>query len=61
MGSIGGQGTFTPIGQIGAGSQLTPQFFVPTAPVRAYILGQDVEDAAEAESRLNRRRTLGGG
>jgi len=57
---MGGQGTFTPIGQIGAGSQLTPQFSAPTAPVRAYVIGQDIEDAAEAEARLNRRRTLGG-
>jgi len=61
LGSMGGQGTFTPIGQIGAGSQLTPQFSAPTAPVRAYVIGQDIEDAAEAEARLNRRRTLGGG
>ena len=54
-------GGFTPIGQLGEGSQLTPQFTAPTAPVRAYVIGQDIEDANEAEARLNRRRTLGGG
>ena len=59
--SVGGQGTFTPIGQIGAGSQLTPQFSAPTAPIRAYVIGQDIADANEADARLNRRRTLGGG
>jgi hypothetical protein len=54
-------GGFTPIGQQGEGTQLTPQFEAPTAPVRAYVIGQDIEDANEAEARLNRRRTLGGG
>ena len=54
-------GGFTPVGQLGEGSQLTPQFTAPTAPVRAYVIGQDIEDANEAEARLNRRRTLGGG
>lgn len=60
LANIGGQGTFTPIGQIGAGSQLTPQFTAPTAPIRAYVIGQDIADANEADARLNRRRTLGG-
>ena len=53
-------GGFTPIGQQAANTQLTPQFNTPTAPVRAYVIGQDVEDGREAEARLNRRRTLGG-
>ena len=53
-------GGFTPIGQLAEGSQLTPQFNTPTAPVRAYVIGQDVENSREAEARLNRRRTLGG-
>lgn len=57
--SVGGG--FTPIGQQAANTQLTPQFTAPTAPVRAYVIGQDVEDSREAEARLNRRRTLGGG
>ena len=52
---------FTPIGQQAANTQLTPQFNTPTAPLRAYVIGQDVEDGREAEARLNRRRTLGGG
>jgi hypothetical protein len=54
-------GGFTPIGQQAANTQLTPQFNTPTAPLRAYVIGQDVEDGREAEARLNRRRTLGGG
>ena len=53
-------GGFTPIGQQAANTQLTPQFNTPTAPVRAYVIGQDVENGREAEARLNRRRTLGG-
>ena len=53
-------GGFTPIGQQAANTQLTPQFNTPTAPLRAYVIGQDVEDGREAEARLNRRRTLGG-
>lgn len=57
--SVGGG--FTPIGQQGANTQLTPQFNAPTTPVRAYVIGQDVEDGREAEARLNRRRTLGPG
>jgi hypothetical protein len=60
LGAIGAQGTFTPIGQQATNTQLTPQFSAPTAPLRAYVIGQDIEDAAEAEARLNRRRTLGG-
>ena len=60
LGVIGGQGSFTPIGQQAANTQLTPQFSAPSAPLRAYVIGQDIEDAAEAEARLNRRRTLGG-
>ena len=60
LGIIGGQGSFTPIGQQATNTQLTPQFSAPTAPLRAYVIGQDIEDAAEAEARLNRRRTLGG-
>jgi hypothetical protein len=54
-------GGFTPIGQQAANTQLTPQFDTPTTPVRAYVIGQDVEDGREAEARLNRRRTLGPG
>jgi len=54
-------GGFTPIGQQAANTQLTPQFNAPTTPLRAYVIGQDVEDGREAEARLNRRRTLGGG
>ena len=53
-------GGFTPIGQLAEGSQLTPQFNTETTPVRAYVIGQDVENGREAEARLNRRRTLGG-
>ena len=54
-------GGFTPIGQQAANTQLTPDFGVPSTPVRAYVIGQDVEDGREAEARLNRRRTLGPG
>jgi len=54
-------GGFTPIGQQAANTALTPQFAATTAPVRAYVIGQDVEDSMEAEARLNRRRTLGPG
>ncbi len=57
--SVGGG--FTPIGQQAANTQLTPDFNAPTAPLRAYVIGQDVEDGREAEARLNRRRTLGPG
>ena len=57
--SVGGG--FTPIGQQATNTQLTPDFNAPVAPVRAYVIGQDVEDSREAEARLNRRRTLGGG
>ena len=57
--SVGGG--FTPIGQQAANTQLTPDFNAPVAPVRAYVIGQDVEDSREAEARLNRRRTLGPG
>ena len=54
-------GSFTPIGQQPEGTQLTPQFASSQGTVRAYVIGQDVEDGREAEARLNRRRTLGGG
>ena len=54
-------GGFTPIGQQAANTQLTPDFGVPSTPVRAYVIGQDVEDGREAEARLNRRRNLGPG
>lgn len=54
-------GGFTPIGQQAANTALTPQFAATTAPIRAYVIGQDVEDSREAEARLNRRRTLGPG
>jgi len=54
-------GGFTPIGQQGEGTALTPQFAAPSAPLRAYVIGQDIADANEADARLNRRRTLGGG
>jgi len=60
LGIMGGQGSFTPIGQQAANTQLTPQFSAPSAPLRAYVIGQDIEDAAEAEAGWNRRRTLGG-
>ena len=53
-------GGFTPVGQQAAGTQLTPQFGAPTGTVRAYVIGQDIADANEADARLNRRRTLGG-
>lgn len=54
-------GSFTPLGQQAEGTQLTPQFTSSGGTVRAYVVGGDVEDAAEAEARLNRRRTLGPG
>jgi len=54
-------GGFTPIGQQGEGTALTPQFNVSGAPIRAYVIGGDVSDASEAQARLNRRRTLGPG
>jgi len=58
--SAGAQGSFTPIGQQAAGTQLTPQFSAPSGTFRAYVIGQDIADANEADARLNRRRTLGG-
>lgn len=54
-------GSFTPVGQQAANTQLTPQFASSQGTVRAYVIGQDVEDGREAEARLNRRRTLGPG
>ena len=54
-------GTFTPLGQQAEGTTLTPQFDTSGAPIRAYVVGQDVNDAQEAQARLNRRRTLGPG
>ena len=54
-------GTFTPLGQQGEGTTLTPQFNTDGSPIRAYVVGQDVNDAQEAQARLNRRRTLGPG
>ena len=57
--SVGGG--FTPIGQQAEGTALTPQFAAPQGTVRAYVIGQDIADANEADARLNRRRTLGGG
>jgi len=54
-------GTFTPLGQQAEGTTLTPQFNTDGSPIRAYVVGQDVNDAQEAQARLNRRRTLGPG
>lgn len=58
----GAQGSFIPIGQQPAGTQLTPSF-QPAAPqpIPAYVLSGDVENGLEAEARLRNRRRLGPG
>lgn len=60
--TIGAQGSFIPIGQQPAGTQLTPSFTAPPPqPVPAYVIAGDVENGLEAEARLRNRRRLGPG
>jgi hypothetical protein len=59
---IGAQGSFIPIGQQPAGTQLTPSFQAPQPqPIPAYVLSGDVENGLEADARLRNRRRLGPG
>jgi hypothetical protein len=55
-------GSFIPIGQQPAGTQLTPTFQAPAPqPIPAYVIAGDVENGLEAEARLRNRRRLGPG
>ena len=52
-------GGVTPIGQLPAGSILTPQFGQQRGgPVRAFVVAGDVSDGLEADRRVEQRRTL---
>jgi hypothetical protein len=52
-------GGVTPIGQLPAGSILTPQFGQQTrGPIRAFVVAGDVSDGLEADRRVEQRRTL---
>jgi hypothetical protein len=60
--TIGAQGSFIPIGQQPAGTQLTPSFQAGAPqPIPAYVIAGDVENGLEAEARLRNRRRLGPG
>jgi hypothetical protein len=61
-GFSGAAGSFIPIGQQPAGTQLTPSFTAPQPqPIPAYVLSGDVENGLEADARLRNRRRLGPG
>lgn len=60
--TIGAQGSFIPIGQQPAGTQLTPSFGAGAVqPIPAYVIAGDVSNGLEADARLRNRRRLGPG